>query len=82
MSGVDRFTLASRARFNAAPIRNLRNAFSVLFGTRRNLQVAIAELEAQGDLTPEVAEMIVFRASKRGVAFGPKSSAIADPTDE
>jgi UDP-N-acetylglucosamine acyltransferase len=72
-----------RAGFNVSSIRALRNAFNLLFGTRRNLRIAIAELEAQGDLTPEVAEMIAFiRASKRGVAFGRKASPVADSADE
>jgi UDP-N-acetylglucosamine acyltransferase len=71
-----------RAGFNAGSIRALRNAFNVLFGTRRNLRIAIAELEAQGDLTPEVAEMIGFiRASKRGVAFGQRSARSDDAAD-
>ena len=63
-----------RAGFSAVSIRALRTAFNVLFGTRRDLQHAIAELEAAGPHAPEVAEMIAFiRQSKRGVAFGPKS---------
>jgi UDP-N-acetylglucosamine acyltransferase len=63
-----------RAGFSGVSIRALRKAFKVLFGTRRDLQHAIAELETSGDLAPEVVEMIAFiRQSKRGVAFGPKS---------
>ena len=62
-----------RAGFNVQTIRALRSAFNVLFGRRRNLQQAIAELEAPGNLRPEVEELIAFiRASKRGVAFGAK----------
>jgi len=64
-----------RAGFSGPSIRSLREAFRVLFGTRRNLKNAIAELEAVGKPAPEVAEMISFiRQSKRGVAFGLKSS--------
>jgi len=72
-----------RAGFSAQSIRALRDAFNVLFGTRRNLKHAIAELDGKGDLTPEVAEMIAFiRQSKRGVAFGPKSLQASDSGDE
>jgi UDP-N-acetylglucosamine acyltransferase len=64
-----------RAGVSAPAIRALREAFRILFGARRNLKSAIAELEAASDPPPEVAEMIAFiRQSKRGVAFGPKSS--------
>jgi UDP-N-acetylglucosamine acyltransferase len=64
-----------RAGLSSPAIRALRNAFCLLFGTRRNLKNAIAELETTGELTPEVVEMIEFiRQSKRGVAFGPKDS--------
>jgi UDP-N-acetylglucosamine acyltransferase len=71
-----------RAGYSASSIRALRNAFEVLFGVRRNLKNAIAELEGSENLTPEVTEMIAFiRQSKRGVAFGPKSSR-ADDADE
>jgi UDP-N-acetylglucosamine acyltransferase len=68
-----------RVGYHASSIRALRNAFNVLFGTRRNLKNAIAELEGSANLTPEVTEMITFiRQSKRGVAFGPKSSQADD----
>jgi UDP-N-acetylglucosamine acyltransferase len=64
-----------RAGFSGPSIRALREAFRVLFGKRRNLKNAIAELETAGEPAPEVAEMIGFiRQSKRGVAFGPKSA--------
>ena len=64
-----------RAGLSNLSIRALRSAFGLLFGTRRNLKNAIAELETAGELTPEVAELIEFiRQSKRGVAFGPKDS--------
>jgi UDP-N-acetylglucosamine acyltransferase len=62
-----------RAGFSAASIRALRNAFTMLFGQRQNLKLAIERLETAGPMTPEVAEMVEFiRQSKRGVAFGPK----------
>jgi UDP-N-acetylglucosamine acyltransferase len=64
-----------RAGFSNPPIRALRNAFNLLFGRRRNLKDALAELETAGEPAPEVVELIEFiRQSKRGVAFGPKDS--------
>lgn len=72
-----------RAGFSNPSIRALRNAFRILFGMRRNLKNAIAELETAGELTPEVGELVTFiRQSKRGVAFGPKTSVIAEPEQE
>ncbi len=60
-----------RAGFNSAAIKALRKAFAALFGERRNLKLAIDALMSQGDVTPEVAELVEFiRSSKRGVAFG------------
>jgi UDP-N-acetylglucosamine acyltransferase len=64
-----------RAGFKPPAIASLRRAFEALFGRRANLKLAIERLEAAGALSPEVAEMIEFiRASKRGVAFGPRDS--------
>ncbi len=60
-----------RAAFSPAAIKALRQAFRALFGERRNLKLAIDALVSQGDITPEVAELVDFiRTSKRGVAFG------------
>jgi UDP-N-acetylglucosamine acyltransferase len=71
-----------RAGLSNPSIRALRNAFGLLFGTRRNLKNAIAELETAGELAPEVVELIAFiRQSKRGVAFGPKESRNAGPDE-
>jgi UDP-N-acetylglucosamine acyltransferase len=65
-----------RAGFSAEAIGALRRAFAVLFGSRRNLRVALTELCAGASLAPEVQEMVDFiRASKRGVAFGRKQPA-------
>ena len=64
-----------RAGIDARAIAALRRAFKVLFGERRNLKLALEELAAAGPLTPEVAEMAEFiRASRRGVAFGPRGA--------
>ncbi len=63
-----------RAGFEVRAIRALRDAFTTLFGTRRNLKLALEELAAAGPMTPAVAEMVEFiRASRRGVAFGPRA---------
>lgn len=64
-----------RAGFSAASIASVRRAYAALFGERRNLKLVIERLLRQGEpLSAEVREMIEFiQASKRGVAFGPKS---------
>lgn len=65
-----------RAGFSAQSISALRRAFQALFGARRNLKLAIERYLAENQPPPEVAEMIDFiRASRRGVAFGPRDSA-------
>jgi UDP-N-acetylglucosamine acyltransferase len=62
-----------RAGFSAAAIQSLRRAFTVLFRGPQNLNLALAKLEQQGQLSAEVVEMIEFiRQSRRGVAFGPR----------
>ena len=72
-----------RAGFSVAAISALRRAFTALFGTRHNLALAIERLLAAGSPTPEVTEMIEFiRASKRGVAFGPRAVHGALPEEE
>ncbi|HUY26489.1 MAG TPA: acyl-ACP--UDP-N-acetylglucosamine O-acyltransferase [Candidatus Binataceae bacterium] len=64
-----------RAGFSAAAITALRRAFTVLFGARQNLALALERLAAAGPPTAEVRELLDFiRASKRGVAFGPRAS--------
>ncbi len=64
-----------RAGFNASQVRALRDAFNELFGQRQNLKLAVERMLEAGDLTAEVREMIDFiRASKRGVAVGPKDA--------
>jgi UDP-N-acetylglucosamine acyltransferase len=69
-----------RAGVSASAIQALRRAFAALFGQRRNLKAALAELDAAGPPKfSEVAEMVAFiRSSKRGVAFGPRHNAPAD----
>ncbi len=63
-----------RAGFTTAQIGPLRQAFQTLFGRRTNLAEALEQVEAEAPLTPEVAHLLTFiRASKRGVAMGPRS---------
>jgi UDP-N-acetylglucosamine acyltransferase len=62
-----------RAGFTAAQIAPLRQAFQTLFGRRTNLARALEQVEAEVPQTPEVVHLLAFiRASKRGVAMGPR----------
>lgn len=71
--GINRVGLR-RAGFAAERIRALQRAFATLFGSRRNLRQALAEVEA-GAVTEEIAEVLAFiRASTRGVCFGPRAA--------
>jgi UDP-N-acetylglucosamine acyltransferase len=64
-----------RAGFTAAQIAPLRQAFRLLFGRRLNLKQALERVEAEVEQTPEVAHLLDFiRASKRGVAMGPRQA--------
>src|SRR5260221_1387149 len=49
-----------RAGISNKSIHALRSAFGGLFGTRRNLKLAIAQLLEPGNLAPEVIEMVDF----------------------
>jgi UDP-N-acetylglucosamine acyltransferase len=70
-----------RAGFDRERIRALREAFKILFFQRVNLKPAMARVEAEVPLTEEVRYLLDFiRASKRGVAMGPKSPAGSDDT--
>jgi UDP-N-acetylglucosamine acyltransferase len=71
-----------RSGFSADAIRSLRQAFAILFSERRNLTLAIEGLLAAGKPSPEVAEIVEFiRASKRGVAFGPRQAPAEESTE-
>lgn len=62
-----------RAGFTAAQIGPIRQAFRILFGQRLNLKRAMEQVEQEVPLTPEVAHLLEFiKASKRGVAMGPR----------
>ena len=70
--GVNRVGLR-RAGLDAGRIRTLAQAFRLLFRTRQNLREAIGRVEAELR-SPEVDELLAFiRASKRGVAMGPRA---------
>jgi UDP-N-acetylglucosamine acyltransferase len=60
-----------RAGFDEKKIRALKEAFRILFVKGRNLKLALAELEADADLSREAAPLLEFiKSSKRGVCFG------------
>lgn len=70
-----------RAGIPVERIRALQRAFAHLFGRRRHLRRALAELEAESPAN-EVLELLQFiRASRRGVCFGPRDSAASEAAD-
>jgi UDP-N-acetylglucosamine acyltransferase len=72
--GLNRVGLR-RAGFEAERIRDLQGAFARLFRRRRNLQAALAEVEAEA-MSAEVRQLVDFiRASRRGVCSGPAGGA-------
>jgi UDP-N-acetylglucosamine acyltransferase len=76
--GVNRVGLR-RAGFDAARVRTVVTAFRMLFRVRVNLREAMAAVEAELGASPDVAELLAFmRASKRGVAMGPRAGHVAD----
>jgi len=78
--GLNRVGLR-RAGLDRTRQRALVEAFRILFHERRNLTLAMAEVEAEV-VTPEVAEVLAFiRASRRGVAQGPSRGAADDVED-
>jgi UDP-N-acetylglucosamine acyltransferase len=79
--GVNRVGLR-RLGWDAARIRAIMNAYRVLFRVRCNLSEAMARVEASGNVTADVAELLAFlRSSERGVAHGPPRGGAADATD-
>jgi UDP-N-acetylglucosamine acyltransferase len=72
-----------RAGLSHDAIRSIRGAFKTLFLRRRNLRVALEEVESQ-PMMEEVRELVAFiRASKRGVCFGPRdASGAADAAED
>ena len=78
--GINRVGLR-RAGLSADAVRAIQRAFTTLFGTRRNLKTALAEVEAAG-MTPQVEELVAFiRASTRGVCVGPRGGAATEDSD-
>ena len=68
-----------RVGFKTAQIRALKDLFGELFGVRQNLKLALERIASAGAFTAEAQEMIDFiRASKRGVAFGPRDGSFDD----
>jgi UDP-N-acetylglucosamine acyltransferase len=64
-----------RAGLDERRIRALKEAFRVLFRKGRNLKLALGELEAKKDATPEVRSLLAFiKSSQRGVCFGPTAA--------
>ncbi|MBM4274538.1 MAG: acyl-ACP--UDP-N-acetylglucosamine O-acyltransferase [Deltaproteobacteria bacterium] len=62
-----------RAGFTPEQIRPLRQAVRILFGKPCNLKLALEQVEREVPLTPEVVHLLEFiKASKRGVAMGPR----------
>ncbi len=60
-----------RAGFSESRVREIREAFRVLFRKGRNLSVAIKKIEDTGRVSADVLTLLEFiRLSKRGVCFG------------
>jgi len=60
-----------RAGFDGAAIREIKEAFRILFRKHRNLSLAIREIESNGKVSPEVTTLLEFiKGSKRGVCVG------------
>ncbi len=78
--GVNRVGLR-RSGFEAKRIRTLTTAFRILFRVRTHLREAIARVEAEVEMTPEVLELLAFiKGSKRGIAMG--RSGAGDPSED
>lgn len=61
-----------RAGFDERRIREIRGAFRILFRQGRNLSLAVKEIEARENNSPDVLALLEFiQSSKRGVCFGP-----------
>ncbi len=60
-----------RASFDDRRIREIREAFRVLFRKGRNLSLAVKEIEDRGRAGDDVSALLEFiKSSKRGVCFG------------
>lgn len=75
--GINRVGLR-RAGFDAQRIRALHRAFVLLFRARRNLRIAVAEVESL-PRTADIDELLAFiGSSKRGVCRGGRASGADD----
>ncbi|HEY7220615.1 MAG TPA: acyl-ACP--UDP-N-acetylglucosamine O-acyltransferase [Candidatus Binatia bacterium] len=64
-----------RAGFDDKSVRQIREAFRILFRKGRNLALAVKEVEESGKANHHVSALLDFiRASKRGVCFGASES--------
>ncbi|MGH7772102.1 MAG: acyl-ACP--UDP-N-acetylglucosamine O-acyltransferase [Candidatus Binatia bacterium] len=60
-----------RAGFDGTRIREVKEAFRILFRKGRNLSLAIKEVETHGRVSSDVATLLGFiKSSQRGVCFG------------
>jgi UDP-N-acetylglucosamine acyltransferase len=60
-----------RVGFDEPRIREIKEAFRILFRKGRNLSLAIREVESDGKVSREVATLLEFiKTSRRGVCFG------------
>ncbi len=60
-----------RAGFDEPRIREIKEAFRILFRKGRNLSLAIKEIEANGKISQDITALLEFiKSSKRGVCFG------------
>ncbi len=60
-----------RAGFDDQRIREIKEAFRILFRKGRNLALAIQEIETKGNYSMDVLALLEFiKSSKRGVCFG------------
>lgn len=75
--GLNRVGLR-RAGFEAERIRDLQKAFRHLFGTRRNLRLAMAELESD-PLSEDARHLVDFiKETRRGVSTAPRSRTVEE----
>jgi UDP-N-acetylglucosamine acyltransferase len=78
--GLNRVGLR-RAGFTREQVRALQNSFARLFRGRRNLALAMRELDGE-PRSAEVDHLLAFiRASRRGVAVGPRQGAGSDEAE-
>ena len=60
-----------RAGFDGRRIREIKEAFRILFRKGRNLSLAVKEVEAKENNSADVLALLEFiKSSKRGVCFG------------